>query len=317
MPRRFVPLADTVSQETGIPIQQILLLRHSSENIRGLLRLGGTVEEYTALQPVDSKYDFLHATKGRTRAVVVIVHDYVYEVYEVTGVEAEGSAYSLASAAHHEFDLARDRPDRHVRRFRLVPLLSRVVGQPIRGWEGSRTRTPVQRSDGAFFEEIEVDLPVHVERDAAEQVRADLEQIESEVDEPETTRTALSQARLGQGRFRRDLLALWGGACAVTGCDVVEALRASHCKPWRDASNAERLNPANGLLLVATLDALFDAGLIAFSDGGEMLLDASLTSERQSMLGFEAAPIRMALSTAQRAFLRYHRENIFRRAREA
>jgi putative restriction endonuclease len=38
-------------------------------------------------------------------------------------------------------------------------------------------------------------------------------------------------------------------------------LRASHIKPWSDCSNRERLDPLNGLLLVAHIDALFDNGL--------------------------------------------------------
>ena len=35
-------------------------------------------------------------------------------------------------------------------------------------------------------------------------------------------------------------------------------LRASHIKPWRDATNAERLNGSNGLLLSPPIDHLFD-----------------------------------------------------------
>ncbi|WP_245431366.1 HNH endonuclease signature motif containing protein, partial [Rhodoplanes roseus] len=42
----------------------------------------------------------------------------------------------------------------------------------------------------------------------------------------------------------------------MTGCEVEDVLRASHIKPWRDASDQERLDPRNGLLLSATLDAL-------------------------------------------------------------
>lgn len=35
---------------------------------------------------------------------------------------------------------------------------------------------------------------------------------------------------------------------------------ASHIMPWVLASNDERLNPANGVWLVGTLDRLFDNG---------------------------------------------------------
>lgn len=314
MHSRYEPLADTVSQDTGVPTHQILLLRHASENVRALLRFGGTIEEYTALQPVDSRYDFLSEKQGPVRVVVVIVQDRIYDVFEVRGVEGEGTTYQLASAARREFDLARAREDRQAKQFDLVPLTSRAIGHSVRGWEGGRTRTAVQRWNGGFFREVEVDLPAEAEEDPVVRLREDLVSALSEADVPETTRTALAQARIGQGRFRRALMAVWEGACAVSGCDVEEALVASHCKPWREASNAERLDPANGLLLVATLDVLFDVGLIAFSDDGQMLLDTSLTVERRRALGIEIAPLRIPPNPAQREFLRYHREHVFRGA---
>src|SRR5271169_4091215 len=35
-------------------------------------------------------------------------------------------------------------------------------------------------------------------------------------------------------------------------------------KPWAKSSNRDRLNPVNGILLAAHLDALFDCGPISF-----------------------------------------------------
>jgi hypothetical protein len=87
-----------------------------------------------------------------------------------------------------------------------------------------------------------------------------------------TIKTQLIQARIGQGHFRDNLLKLWNGACAITGCTVKHILRASHIKPWKDSSNEERLDPYNGLLLTANLDALFDKHLISFDDDGRMLV---------------------------------------------
>lgn len=42
--------------------------------------------------------------------------------------------------------------------------------------------------------------------------------------------------------------------------------QASHAKPWRTSSDQERLDPHNGLPLIATLGVLFDRGLIGFAD---------------------------------------------------
>jgi hypothetical protein len=83
----------------------------------------------------------------------------------------------------------------------------------------------------------------------------------------ETERDVLAKARVGQGRFRTDLVAAWGRGemCALTGVAVPELLIASHIKPWREATNAERLDPMNGLLLVAHADKLFDRHLLSFA----------------------------------------------------
>jgi hypothetical protein len=46
-------------------------------------------------------------------------------------------------------------------------------------------------------------------------------------------------------------------ACRITGVNREEHLRASHCKPWRDSTNDERLDGENGLLLTPSIDHLF------------------------------------------------------------
>jgi putative restriction endonuclease len=57
----------------------------------------------------------------------------------------------------------------------------------------------------------------------------------------------------------------WGGRCPITGLEQPELLRASHIKPWADcATDAERLDVFNGLLLGAHIDAAFDSALISF-----------------------------------------------------
>ena len=68
---------------------------------------------------------------------------------------------------------------------------------------------------------------------------------------------------LALGKVPSDVqvLKIWGNRCCVTGSTTLDAIRASHIKPWRRSSNQERLDPYNGLPLVATLDALFDAGM--------------------------------------------------------
>lgn len=126
----------------------------------------------------------------------------------------------------------------------------------------------------------------------------------------ETTRQRLIDARLGQGRYRRDLERVWESRCAVTGCDVREVLRASHIKPWRDSTDAERLDPKNGLLLMAQLDALFDRGLISFDSSGNMLVANSLG--HRSLPGVDlSAGLRCPVDASTASYLAWHRERLF------
>ena len=100
-----------------------------------------------------------------------------------------------------------------------------------------------------------------------------------------TTREALITARVGQGVFRSQVLQLWGQCCAVTHSTTLEAIRASHIKPWRISTDQERLDANNGLPLTASLDALFDSGLISFEPSGNLVISPSMiAAERQIYL---------------------------------
>ena len=97
-------------------------------------------------------------------------------------------------------------------------------------------------------------------------IAVDLQELGARTDIPSTTREALVQARVGQGKFRSDVTDLWGKGevCALTGLDVPELLVASHINPWRDSNDDERLDPCNGLLLATHVDKLFDRYLLSF-----------------------------------------------------
>ncbi|HEX6706090.1 MAG TPA: HNH endonuclease [Albitalea sp.] len=127
-----------------------------------------------------------------------------------------------------------------------------------------------------------------------------------------TTRLAIGNARLGQGQFREALMVKWSGGCAVTGLTCPELLRASHVKPWSISSGRERLDPHNGLLLAAHLDALFDKGLISFDDEGKMLLSSRLRPEERSHFGLPRQ-LRQPPDAVLRSYLSHHREELFDR----
>ena len=128
----------------------------------------------------------------------------------------------------------------------------------------------------------------------------------------DTEREALIKARIGQSGYRDDLLAYWGG-CAVTDCSVPALLRASHIKPWRSASPAERLDPFNGLLLTPNLDLAFDQGLISFDDTGRILLGSDLDPASAAALNITPELRLRQIEPRHRAYLAWHREHLFRK----
>lgn len=124
----------------------------------------------------------------------------------------------------------------------------------------------------------------------------------------ETERESIIQSRIGQGRFRTELIRYWKG-CAVTNCQVIKILRASHIKPWRESSNAERLDVYNGLLLIPNLDAAFDNGLISFTNDGKIIISDSLTKDERLKLSIYPEMRIKKIDKRHLRYLKYHREN--------
>ena len=133
---------------------------------------------------------------------------------------------------------------------------------------------------------------------------------------PETTREAVVMARRGQGLFRQNVMRL-ESRCRITHVDQPEHLRASHCKPWRDASNDERLDGENGLLLTPNADHLFDRGFISFEDNGDVLVSPVAHRESRRRMGLDAAhKVNVGgFSAGQRRYLGFHRESVFLEAK--
>jgi hypothetical protein len=132
----------------------------------------------------------------------------------------------------------------------------------------------------------------------------------------ETSKQALVLARRGQGLFRTRVAAV-ERRCRITGVENLEYLSASHTKPWRDASNDERLDGENGFLLSPDVDHLFDRGLISFEDAGKVIVSPTADLAAVERLGLKEPLSRNvgSFSAGQRGYLEYHRENIFLEAK--
>lgn len=125
-----------------------------------------------------------------------------------------------------------------------------------------------------------------------------------------TTRETLIKARIGQGQFRAALIEYWRN-CAVTGCDFIAVLVASHIKPWRDSTNVERLDPFNGLLLTPNLDQAFDQGYISFEDNGEVIISSRLSTSTKRALGLASDFMLRSVHARHLPFLHWHRSRVF------
>jgi putative restriction endonuclease len=132
-------------------------------------------------------------------------------------------------------------------------------------------------------------------------------------EEPSTTEVErLRKERIGQNVFRSALMDYWEKSCAVTGTENPTLLRASHIVPWaRCESDEERLNVHNGLLLVATLDAAFDAGLISFSASGQIMISAKLSKEDQEASGISPDMHLSRVNDEVIKRLEWHQINLF------
>ena len=132
----------------------------------------------------------------------------------------------------------------------------------------------------------------------------------------ETERDALVLSRRGQGTFRARVQ-LIERACRITKVERREHLIASHIKPWRDSSNAERLSGENGLLLTPTVDHLFDKGFLSFEDSGRLIVSPVADPVSLGRMGIQVdRTVNVGtFSTGQRQFLEYHRDNVLRMSR--
>jgi putative restriction endonuclease len=138
------------------------------------------------------------------------------------------------------------------------------------------------------------------------------EHIWQRTDIPPVDKRQLSFARTGQGAFREHVERI-ETACRVTGILDRRYLRATHIKPWKDASDEERLDGANGLLLSPHIIHLFDRGHISFADDGTLLISRHMNPYVSKAWNLDHPVQPRPFRPAQRTYLEYHRTHVFER----
>ena len=178
------------------------------------------------------------------------------------------------------------------------------IKERIDAGENPRTLMQFARIEPARYVEY---LDAEVARpNATSSEEKDIAEIRADQSLSETQKKRLIDARLGQGKFRDDLRKRWDDACAVTGLRVLEVLKASHIHPWKHSTNDERLDPANGLLLEANLDSLFDKYLISFQDDGQMIIVTNIKDDERRLLRLPGR-LRKSLNSDEKCYLAKHR----------
>lgn len=137
-----------------------------------------------------------------------------------------------------------------------------------------------------------------------------LKKIQDDGDLSETEKQTQIQARVGQGKFRNNVIKRAGGKCEITGVADEKLLIASHIHAWAKCDTYEqRLDGDNGLLLSPSLDKLFDKGYISFGDDGRMLVNSKNHDVLEMLIPKASEGLKLAKepSKKQCGYLKMHR----------
>lgn len=152
---------------------------------------------------------------------------------------------------------------------------------------------------------------IPIEYQPTDFLNKELQDIELPIEILNTSKVIQQTIRIGQEKFRRNLLNDIS-FCPITGITDKRILLASHIKPWRVSDNNERLDKNNGFIFSPTIDKLFDIGLITFENNKTLLISKSLDINNVKSIGIQNKKIYEKLPNENRIkYLEYHRNYIF------
>lgn len=139
------------------------------------------------------------------------------------------------------------------------------------------------------------------------------EQEEIDKIEDKKEKSIVSRARVGQGKYREELLKL-SPFCPITLVSDDRLLIASHIKPWAKSNEFEKTDPLNGFMLTPTFDFLFDRGFMSFTNDKKTILSPFLSKMTYSKIGISDNKAFLHLPVEGREdYLEYHRNEILKR----
>jgi predicted restriction endonuclease len=180
----------------------------------------------------------------------------------------------------------------------ITPALSNIEIFIARNTKGKGMYSSALKAYAEFLSDV-----------SSEDIQIDIDSIIQDQEIKETEKSTLISARVGQGKFRNQLIDYWN-MCSVTGFSNTRFLVASHIKPWRDSNHRERLDRFNGLLLLPNIDKAFDKGYVTFEEKGRIMLSPEL--EQAGTLGINSS-MTVSLQKDHHSYMSYHREEVYKK----
>ncbi len=145
----------------------------------------------------------------------------------------------------------------------------------------------------------------------------ELRKVSASIPPPATTIERIVKTRVGQQKFKTDVIKQCDGTCAFTLVRDEGLLIAGHIKPWSKSNDIEKLDPQNGLVFTPTYDRLFNNGLITFTDSRALLISPLLSRETATRLHIAPnmeidIPLLGASNGKRREYMDFHRKYEFR-----
>jgi hypothetical protein len=122
-----------------------------------------------------------------------------------------------------------------------------------------------------------------------------------------------AEARTFQIRFRGGALSLWGSNCASGASCLLEAAHIKSVACCKLDDQYALTDPFNSIILNVSLHALLDAGLMSFSDAGELLVSRELSEVDRTVYGVNK-PLKVAFRSEASKYVQHHRSALFRAA---
>ncbi len=275
---------------------------------------GNTPHSWLRMTNVKEGDRFFHYVKGNISAISVAVSN-CQEAAKPTAIqnfEQWGENGYLAQLQYHELEVPLNIRTNFDALLPLLPLKYSPFQQDGNGNQGYLY--PCNEELAIKLLELISDLNIYeVEVEQLELAMSTVRRTERNTIVPiiaETEAEAKAKIRLGQQKFKRELLPLWDHKCALCGIELPALLRASHSKPWKDSTDIERVDPFNGVLLCYNHDALYDKGYIAFDGQGRLHISSQIPE--MDYVKYNIHPkMKIARYEENKPYFKWHKRDIF------